>query len=56
MNAVYMKDISMHNCPKACVATSPAHVFWNKNEMGNTHIDCLAICRKSGKYLKVAKI
>ena len=45
-----MNDIWLQNCPKACIATSPAEVFWNNNEMGVPHIDCQAICRKSGKY------
>ena len=54
MNAAYMKDINLQNCPKACVATSPEYVFWNNNEMGDRNIECQAICRKSGKYSKEA--
>ena len=56
MNAAYMTDINLHNCPKACIATTPVHVYWNNNEMGDRNFECQAICRKSGKYSKEATI
>ena len=51
-----MKDIWLQKCPKACITTSPAKVFWNNNEVGDKNIECQAICRKSGKYSKETTI
>ena len=56
MNAAYVKDITLPNCPKACIATGLAYVFWNNNEVGDRNNDYQAICRKSGKYWKEATI